>query len=227
MNLGGTYERQKNWDKALEYYNESLTVSGNDGNMNDFTKCLSNIGYVYYARAEFNNAKPYLFKSINIADKIRNREILQTDYEILSDIFLNEKQFEKAYQYQSLFTKLKDSISKETNLKRLQELEGKYEAGKKQKEIELLNKEKEKQLLLSQEETKRKNEIILSIFIGLLITLVFSLLLFNRFRIIKKQKIIIEEKNKDITDSIRYAKRIQQSQLPTEKYITKNLDRLK
>jgi len=32
-----------------------------------------------------------------------------------------------------------------------------------------------------------------------------------------------EEKNKDILDSIRYAKRIQQSLLPTEKYFERNL----
>jgi hypothetical protein len=37
---------------------------------------------------------------------------------------------------------------------------------------------------------------------------------------------IIEEKNKDITASIMYAKRIQFSLLPSEKYIEKNLKRL-
>ncbi len=40
------------------------------------------------------------------------------------------------------------------------------------------------------------------------------------------QKQIIEEKNKNIIDSIEYAKRIQQSLLPTEKYIDKNIKRL-
>lgn len=40
------------------------------------------------------------------------------------------------------------------------------------------------------------------------------------------QKKIIEDKNKDIMDSIRYAQRIQRSLLPTEKYIDKNLDKL-
>ncbi len=41
-----------------------------------------------------------------------------------------------------------------------------------------------------------------------------------------KQKEIIEQKNKDITDSIRYAKRIQQALLPTYNYIDKSLKRL-
>jgi hypothetical protein len=40
---------------------------------------------------------------------------------------------------------------------------------------------------------------------------------------VEKQKHFIEEKQKEIIDSIRYAKRIQSSLMPTEKYITKNL----
>jgi adenylate cyclase len=43
---------------------------------------------------------------------------------------------------------------------------------------------------------------------------------------IRKQKEEIEEKNKDITDSIHYARRIQQSLMPTEKYIHRHLHRL-
>lgn len=43
---------------------------------------------------------------------------------------------------------------------------------------------------------------------------------------IEEQKRIIEEKQKDIIDSITYARRIQRSLLPTEKYIDKNLTKL-
>jgi hypothetical protein len=41
------------------------------------------------------------------------------------------------------------------------------------------------------------------------------------------QKYLVEEKQKEIIDSIKYAKRIQQSLLPTDKYIGKSLNRLK
>jgi hypothetical protein len=43
---------------------------------------------------------------------------------------------------------------------------------------------------------------------------------------LEEQRDIIEEKNKEITDSIKYAKRIQSTLLPSEKYIEKNLNRL-
>ena len=45
-------------------------------------------------------------------------------------------------------------------------------------------------------------------------------------RELQHSKEMIEQKNKDITDSIHYAKRIQLSLHPTEKYIQKNMDRL-
>jgi hypothetical protein len=44
---------------------------------------------------------------------------------------------------------------------------------------------------------------------------------------ISEQKTLVEEKQKEILDSIRYAKRIQNSQLPPISYIEKELNRLK
>ena len=44
---------------------------------------------------------------------------------------------------------------------------------------------------------------------------------------IQLQKMVIEEKQKEIIDSINYAKRIQQSLLPTEKYLERVLKQLR
>ena len=80
-----------------------------------------------------------------------------------------------------------------------------------------------------------------SLYGGLALILVFAAFIFNRFRVTQKQKKIIEsqkeiveeqkklveEKNKDVMDSIHYAWRIQHSLLPTDKYIDKNLRRMR
>jgi serine phosphatase RsbU (regulator of sigma subunit) len=42
-----------------------------------------------------------------------------------------------------------------------------------------------------------------------------------------KQKHLLEEKNKEVMDSITYARRIQQSLMPTEKYISRILGKKK
>ncbi len=74
---------------------------------------------------------------------------------------------------------------------------------------------------------------------GLLLVMAFGGFIFNRFKVAQKQKIIIElqkkevdiafeklhEKNKEVMDSINYAKRIQNSLLPSEKFIARILNR--
>jgi hypothetical protein len=65
--------------------------------------------------------------------------------------------------------------------------------------------------------------------------------MYNRFKVTQKQKIVIEqqkavvekahvlleEKNEEIIASIRYAKRIQDALMTSQKYITRNIERLK
>ena len=89
-------------------------------------------------------------------------------------------------------------------------------------------------------EKNRKQKIIIgSVIIGLLIVIIFSGFIFKSLRTTRKQKLlieiknketedqkkIIEDKQKDILDSIYYARRIQRSLLPTEKYIARQLAR--
>ena len=76
-----------------------------------------------------------------------------------------------------------------------------------------------------------------ALIVGLLFVVCGLLFVVNRFRITQKQKKIIEEqkikvdeafeklaeKNKEVLDSIRYAKRIQTALLTSEKYFTGKL----
>ena len=69
---------------------------------------------------------------------------------------------------------------------------------------------------------------------------VFAIFMFNRFRITNRQKTIIEkqkvmvdkayeelhEKNKEVMDSIYYAKRIQTALITSEKYIENTFTKL-
>jgi phosphoserine phosphatase RsbU/P len=69
--------------------------------------------------------------------------------------------------------------------------------------------------------------LFMSFFICAVIILNFKTVLGNYEVSLMKQKGIIEEKNKEITDSIRYAKRIQQASMPAERYIEKILNNFK
>ena len=132
--------------------------------------------------------------------------------------------FEPALEYHILYSNWKDSMLNESNQNAIRDIEGKYEAEKKEREIELLTKKQElSDLSLAQSRYFNWGLTILSV-----LTLAFLTLFINRFLSkkrtaavlskqnfeIQEQKTIIEEKNKDITDSIHYAGKIQNAILP-------------
>jgi serine phosphatase RsbU (regulator of sigma subunit) len=100
----------------------------------------------------------------------------------------------------------------------------KYETAKKEKENEIL---RQKDQINSLESSRKDSEItrqriaIGGVGAALLLMIVLAFFIFKGYRqkqrdnrIIEQQKQLVEEKNKDITDSIQYAQRIQEALLP-------------
>ncbi len=97
---------------------------------------------------------------------------------------------------------------------------------------QLLVKQKEQRL-----EAERKLRIVFIILLVLALAVVFFI--FNSYRLkqkhaeklarlnekITKQNLLLEEKNREILDSIRYAERIQRALLPTDRFIKEHLQR--
>lgn len=171
--------------------------------------------------------------------KVKNAGYLQYQkiaLEGLAFVYGRTGNYKEAYLNLDEFVRINDTLLKESNNKIISELQTKYQSDKKETEIQLLTKN---QQLQNQELKRKQNEIKYALAAG---GLVFILLIFAVFSWRNKQKAnkalaeknteihlqkeIIEEKQKEVMDSIHYAKRIQQSLLPTEKYIARNLKEL-
>ncbi|HWY12821.1 MAG TPA: SpoIIE family protein phosphatase [Bacteroidia bacterium] len=90
---------------------------------------------------------------------------------------------------------------------------------KNDQEIELLNKDK----LVKEAELKSQTTQRYSLYAGILLALLFSVFVANRLKVSQNQRKIIalqkqnvEQKQKEILDSISYAKRLQQAILPSD-----------
>jgi hypothetical protein len=132
------------------------------------------------------------------------------------------------------------TIFNSENSKQLSDLKTAFEVEKKETELKAkAEAEQDKLKALAAEEKKRQQFIIFSVIGILAIVLVFSFFLYKRFRITREQKVIIEdqkqkvdeayeelfEKNKEIIDSITYARRIQRALMPSDKYVERLLKR--
>jgi tetratricopeptide (TPR) repeat protein len=236
-NIGLMYESRNENDSALATYDKALQFGKESGDVYTIAGTYGNMGFVYKKKKEYDKALDYFFKTLKMVKEIGNKEFTVETYINIATTYKELKDFEKAYDYQVLYSQTKDSMMNESSNRSLIEMETKYETEKKDSEIKILNKDKE----LQAADLKHQRIVLYSVMGGLGLMIAFVFFVFRSYQQKQKanrlleaqnaeinhQKDIIEEKNKDILDSIRYAKRIQNSLLPTDKYISRHLGRLK
>ena len=162
-------------------------------------------------------------------------------YEYLAEAYARINRYKEAYEYHIKCKQLTDSIFNTENSKQLGDLKTNFEVEKKEAELKVKSEAEQEKLKAIASEEKKRQQIIIAAVAGILVVvIIFSLFLLKRFRITQKQKAIIEqqkqkvdeaynmlhEKNKEVMDNIRYAKRIQIVLITSEKYITSSLNRL-
>ena len=73
------------------------------------------------------------------------------------------------------------------------------------------------------EEIKSQKKIQIVLFSGIVIVVFFLLFIYKQLNTTKKQKLVIEEKQQEISDSINYAKRIQDAMMTSSVYLNDTL----
>lgn len=229
-NMGVLYFYRKDFYKAIKLFQMALDVNKDIDYPDNKGSILINLGEVYMEQKLYAQSEKYLMEGLTIFKTLNSHIFLREAYRILSDLHSRMGKYKDAYEDHKIYHALNDSILSSDNNKALTEMTIKYDTDAKKKTIALLSSQK----LLKDAEIKKQRFFIFGGIVVLLIILVFSVLLYNRFKLTKKQKSIIEaqkhivdEKQKEIIDSIHYAKRIQQALLPSEKYLEKTFINLK
>ncbi len=239
FNMGLLYDHHlKEYAKAMEYYQKSLVICKITGDKEGMVNILNRIGDVYLLTHEPAKALGYCKQSFDIARSLGYPESIKRVAETLKRIYKEQRNFGQALAMYELEMQMRDSITNVTNRKASIKQQLKYEYEKKAA-ADSVKVEEEKKIVavqLKQEQTQRY-----ALYGGLGLVGLFAIFMVNRFRVTNKQKKLIqaqktvveeqkhlvEEKQKEILDSIHYARRIQTALITNEKYITRNLNRLK
>ncbi|MEO6884028.1 MAG: SpoIIE family protein phosphatase, partial [Bacteroidia bacterium] len=231
--LGTLYADEKNYGDALKNYSFALSIRKEIGDKEGIAQSYENFGNLYIQQKHFAAAITVLENAKVMADSIGEKNILKDTYKLLSEANYGAGNFKAAYEFHEKYTNLKDTILNDKNQKQIAEMSTKYQSEKKDKEIQLLNKNKDLTAVEIQKQKAERNAFI----VGFILMIVLAFFIFRSYRekqkaneIITAQKIevehqktIVEEKNKDITDSIYYARRIQRALLISEQYLKKQL----
>jgi tetratricopeptide (TPR) repeat protein len=245
-NIGLAYFDQKNYTKALDYYFQTLQIREEIGDQKLIASTIGNIGLLYIEIGKYPDAFNYLYRALAISDSIGAINQTESWYAPLSSLYekssvplldsvggklLNKEEMRiRSLHYFQSYISLRDSIFSEENKKQLVRKEMNYEFEKKESKQKA---DQDKKNILAGEELKQREKERNYFIVGFALVILLAGFIFRGYRqkqkaneIIFQQKFLAEEKQKEILDSIQYAKRIQLALLPTEKYIERNLNRL-
>jgi tetratricopeptide (TPR) repeat protein len=232
-NIGVVYCLQGNYTKSLTTFLEGLKTRKEIGDKRGIELTLGNIGELYMEQKKYKEAQKYFEMALVIAKQINDREGITSLNQAMSTMYEKQNLWQLSLKFHKQYLASKDSLLNSVKSKQIAEMQTKYESEKKDKELI----KKDAALLKQEVEAKQKSLERNTFLIGFVLMALFAGFIFRSWRITRKQKTIIEqqkleveeqkhlveEKNKDISDSIDYAKRIQSSFLTSETYIKRFL----
>lgn len=221
-NIAIIHQETGHYNDALDYFGQYLEFVKQNNESRGLSAAYHNIALVYKDMKNIVNTITYLDSSVTAAKSVRAFQDLIEIYSTYTEIFTLSNNYEKAFETFKLQFAAKDSLIQQTRDKQFIEMSTKYQSEKKESENKFLKATGEKQ-----------KAITAAISIVLLLVAVLAFFIFRSYRIKQKankllsaqnteiiaQKGIIENKQKEILDSIAYAKRLQDAILPPSNLI--------
>ena len=190
-NIGNIFLEYDQLDSAIIYYKKAISVGEEYQLLPAISIAYNNIGKAFLKQDKIALALKSTKKAYQINKEINHKVELTKSLLNYSLIYKKTEQYDSAYKYQKLYSIYKDSIHNARNERQMAEMETRYETQRKEREIEILNKEKElqelessqKELLLAKKSSARN--ILLT---GMGLILLIAFLLYNRYQLKQKSK---------------------------------------
>ncbi|MEL6811066.1 MAG: tetratricopeptide repeat protein [Bacteroidota bacterium] len=180
LNLGLAYFAMGEYDRALESYESALSLNQANGNRQGVMEVLAERGTLYNAYEKPREAKEDCEEGKRIALEVNDSEYLIKTCNCLYKAHNTLGNYKVSLENHELYTKIKDSVFSEKNIRKLTQAGMQYEFDKKEAEQDLIIERKNRQ----------KNQIL----IGLIALGIFAFTLFIFFRKrLKYQKTIAHQ----------------------------------
>nr|WP_321247099.1 ATP-binding protein [uncultured Psychroserpens sp.] len=187
--------------QAENNFNESIKQSEVLESETVTAAYLITAGQAFFNNKQYSKALPYFQKALVIANK---EQILEMRGQVYSYLYETHHKLEHHRQALDMFQKaikIEDSIVNLENAKAVIQLkvESDYD---KQKAID--DVENEKEIAIATQKTKAQRNISIAIGVVLLLITILAFVIFNRLKVTRQQKAIIEEQKKKVEQSEKY-----------------------
>lgn len=233
-NLGILFMAKKDYATSYNYHKKAEKIRKEKNNKNGLLNSYMNLARVLFYLKRYNESEKYALEGFDMAQKQSNKKMTLTLARVLYENYNAQNKYKEAFKFLELHSKMQDSVMNVEKVNKINELEAQFQNEKKALEIDNLKQKEE----LQQEEIDKQNMQKLALAIGFGLTGVLAFVILSGYRRKKHdnelitlqkheveiQKELIQEKHKEITDSINYAERIQKSFMASEDSFKNNLN---
>jgi serine phosphatase RsbU (regulator of sigma subunit) len=211
-NIGLHYlEYDKDPAAAMENFRRSIAIWRGMNDKNSVAITLDYIASALIVQNKYAQAADTAKLSLALATEAGSLYSQRQAHEKLYQCYQELKNVAGAFDHYKAYIALSDSLKNDDKLREITQMQLKYEFDK-AAAVEKLEQELQKKDL--SQEINRQKIIILCFLITLIVIIVFMIGNRRARKKIAFQKGLLEERNKSILDSIKYAKHIQEAILP-------------
>lgn len=216
------------FNDAVKYFSEALNLAREIGEQRNEAVALMGLGNCAIKLGEPAKGVALCENSLAIAEKIQSDGEIRDACKCLYNAHSALKNPAKALLYFERFISIRDTLNSAERIREIAQKQFEFDYTKKAAADSLRAHE---QKILIQAELKNEKTRRYFLYGGLLLVIVFAAFMYSRYKIsqeqkqiIEKQKTLVEEKQKEIVDSIQYAKKIQKTLLAHDAFLSQELN---
>ncbi|HEY0029732.1 MAG TPA: SpoIIE family protein phosphatase [Bacteroidia bacterium] len=199
--------------KLCEYYHEPYNLAF----------CHIGLAKAYLKKKDFDRSVQEGLIAYNMGHELKAKGFNIEASDVLFEAYAGKSDFKNAYRYLKIIKDNNDSTLSSTKIKQQATQEINFKNAYQEKQDSLLRFAQQKQKDLEHGAELQQQKIVAIIGIaGLVIALLIVGMVYRSYKkekrsseIIHKQKLVVDAKNKEVLDSINYAKKIQQAIIPS------------
>ena len=201
IEIGHVYLKLKNYKPAIEYTSQGLKLYEEMGYQEGIVDAESGMSMIYTEIGRHNEAISIGNNALRLSRESGN--ILKTK-DISKNLVVSYRakgKYKEALEMNELYFQMRDSLNSEENQKAIIEIQVQADYDK-QKAIDDL--ENEKEVAIETQKTKAQRNISIAIGVVLILISLLAFVIFNRLKVTRQQKEIIEEQKKKVEQSEKY-----------------------
>lgn len=161
-NMGMAYANIGKKDEAEDYINQAILVLEKAGDYYPICVYLLSMSDIYLSKGDDRTAMKYAQRSLSLAQKYGLKEQISDAAYKLSRLYEKAGDPAKSFRYFKDYIAYRDSVNNINAVQKIADMRANFEIAQKQAEVDLLNKEKENQQIVTR---SLGTILILSIFI--------------------------------------------------------------